>query len=37
MGDCGISVNYINTNGANSISSIFQVIIGNNTGEKIGF
>lgn len=35
MGDCGISINYVNTNGANGVSDIFSVILGNTTGEKL--
>ncbi len=35
QGDCGISVNYIGTNGANRVSDVFQVIVANQTGEEI--
>ncbi len=36
QGDCGISVNYVNTQGANAINDIFSVVMGNSTGTKIG-
>jgi hypothetical protein len=36
MGDCGISINYIGTNGGNGVSDIMSVVTGNNTGETFG-
>ena len=35
QGDCGISVNYVGTNGANGVSDIFQVVVSNTTGETL--